>query len=740
MATINSTIVLEDRFSGVIHNILNAVNMTVATMESMQNTMGNSFDTSALNGVHEQLNEATIKTQEWEASIQQTANTANSLSAPIEKANQGIRNNAGEQEKFNRSVNNGVSNMDGLSKKIKSVAATYLSLQSVKKVFEISDDFTQTTARVDMMNQAFNKSNGTAKKTDDLVNLIYQSAQNARGEFGDMADVVARFGNNAKDAFSSQEEVVAFSNLIQKQMTIAGASTQEASNAMLQLSQALGSGVLRGDELNSIFEQAPNLIQSIADYLNVPMGKIREMAADGKLSADVVKAAIFNSADEINAKFSEMPMTWGQVFTLMKNTALMQFQPVLDKVNELANNQQFQEFASNMIGTLAGVANVALGLFEIMASAGSFVVDNWSWIAPIFIGVATAIGAICTAKAIYNMITAISNTLDAISTARSRLKAGASLAEATATSTAAGAQVGLNAALLACPITWIILGIIAIIAIIFVVIGAINKAKGETTSALGVILGAIFWVGALIVDFVIGVINGIIQFFWTLFVEPFIGIIEFVLNAANGGFDTFGDGVANLIGQIISWFLSLGKVVTAIIDAIFGTDWTSGLSALQSKVTAWGTNEKAITISHEAPQIKSRIGLKDAYSKGYNVGSNFQDKLSGFFGGGLNTDNIFDGKEYAGDYDIGKIPSNIASTADNTGKTADSLEITSEDLKYLRDIAEKEVVNRFTTAEIKVEMNNNNNISSDMDLDGVIDYLTVGVNDAMAKAAEGVHA
>ena len=251
IATINSTIVLQDNFSGVIHNILNAVNLTVSAMESMQSTMGASFDTSAFNGIHEQLNEATIKTQAWEAAIQKTADTTGNLSAPIESVNRGIKNNVDEQERFNHSVQNGASDMDGLNKRLKGMAATYISLQGVQQVLEISDNFAQTTARLDLMNQSFNKANNTAKKTDDLVNLVYQSAQNARGSFEDMASVVAKFGNNAKDAFGSQEEVVAFANLIQKQMTIAGASTQESSNAMLQLSQALGSGVLRGDELNS---------------------------------------------------------------------------------------------------------------------------------------------------------------------------------------------------------------------------------------------------------------------------------------------------------------------------------------------------------------------------------------------------------------------------------------------------------------------------------------------------------
>ena len=739
IATINSTIVLKDNFSGVIHNILNAVNLTVSAMESMQSTMGASFDTSAFNGIHEQLNEATIKTQAWEAAIQKTADTTGNLSAPIESVNRGIKNNVDEQERFNHSVQNGASDMDGLNKRLKGMAATYISLQGVQQVLEISDNFAQTTARLDLMNQSFNKANNTAKKTDDLVNLVYQSAQNARGSFEDMASVVAKFGNNAKDAFGSQEEVVAFANLIQKQMTIAGASTQESSNAMLQLSQALGSGVLRGDELNSIFEQAPNLIQSIADYLNVPIGKIREMAADGELSAGVVKAAIFNSADEINAKFSQMPMTWGQVFTAMKNTALMQFQPVLDKINELANNPQFQEFAANVIGSLATVANVVLTVFSIVASVGSFVADNWAIIGPIVYGVAAAIGVVCGAMIAYNTITKISAAIEAAKALASSIHS-ASLAMLTgATFSATVAQYGFNAALLACPLTWIVIAIIAVIAAIYAVIAIINKVKGTTISATGVIFGVITWLCTLITDIVIGLINGLIQLVWSQFVEPFIGIIEWILTAANGGFNSFGGAVANLIGHIISWFLSLGKIVTKIIDAIFGTDWTAGLSSLQDKVTAWGTNENSVKINLEAPEI-SRIGLKDSYKKGYILGTTVENKISSVFSKnnedtGLNFDDLTAG--YNSDFE--SLGNNVSDIAGNTGSIADSLEITSEDLKYLRDIAEKEAVNRFTTAEIRVEMTNNNSISSDMDLDGIVDYLAVGVNTAMEKAAEGVH-
>ena len=719
---------------------IQAVQQKIQQIESNPVNLGTSEANAGLEMLRSQLNQAVSLQSELNSAVENmdvgAANLAyNQLSRTVENTERFVRDNTDEQGRFNQKIQEGTNTSNKLASTIKNVAAAYLTTQTVGKIIDISDDLVSTTARINQMNDGL-------QSTDELMKLVYSAAQDSRGSFNDMADVVARFGNNAKDAFGSSEEVVAFANLIQKQMTIAGAAPQESANAMLQLSQALGSGVLRGDELNSIFEQAPNLIQSIADYLEVPIGKIREMAGNGELTADVVKSAIFNSADEINAKFSEMPMTWEQVFTAMKNTALMEFQPVLNKINDLANNQQFQEFAANAVGALATVANVVLTVFEVVGAVGGFIVDNWSIIGPVVYGVVAALAAYATYLGIVKAATLVKAGAEIVACLASFAHAAFTKAEASETAKATATQYGFNAALLACPLTWIVVAIIAVIAAIYMVIGWINKTKDTTISATGVIFGAVLWLGALIINYVIGLLNALIQYLWSIFVEPFIGIIEWVLTAANGGFNSFGGAVANLIGHIISWFLSLGKVVTKIIDAIFGTDWTAGLSSLQEQVTAWGTNDNAVQIELEAPEIK-RIGLKNAYKAGYGLGSKVQDKVSGFFSGGLDTSDIFSGAGYDGsygDYETGQIPSNIASTAENTGKAADSLEITSEDLKYLRDIAETEVVNRFTTAEIRVEMTNNNNISSDMDLDGVVDYLAAGVNNAMVIAAEGVHA
>ena len=461
---------------------LSAIQQRIQQIENNPVNVGADNANAELEQLRMQLNQAIQEQNSLNQAMQNMdVSAANDaylrLSQTVGNTERYIRDNVDEQGRFNQEISAGTQQANELTNTIKRAVAAYVSIQTVGKALNISDELVQTTSRLNMMNDG-------VQTTAELVNMVYAAAQDARGSFSQMADVVARFGNNAKDAFSSSEEVVAFADLIQKQMTIAGASTQEAANAELQLSQALGSGVLRGDELNSIFEQAPNLIQNIADYLDVPIGKIREMAADGELSADVVKAAIFSAADDINSKFNEMPMTWGQIWQSMQNTALIAFQPVLQRLNDLANSEAFQTFIQGAIEAMATLANILLNVFEVAASVGAFIGDNWSIIAPIIYGVIAALGAYLAIMGIVNAITAISAAIDATKAAADALAAGQTFLWTVQ-------QYGLNAALAACPITWIIVLIIALIAIIFAVCNAIAKMTGIANSGFGVITGGV---------------------------------------------------------------------------------------------------------------------------------------------------------------------------------------------------------------------------------------------------------
>lgn len=707
MATISTTIQLYDRVSAPINNMITALDNMCSAYENVEDSMNSGFNS---------------------AHIEATRQAINSAAQQMVELGNNIEDNEQHQQNFNNAVHQGQSAMDGLIGKALRLAAAYMG---VTKLGQMSDELTLTTARLDMMNDK-------VQTTPELLQMVYQSAQNARGSLNDMADVVARFGNNAKDAFSSSREVVDFANLIQKQMTIAGTGTQEASNAMLQLSQALGSGVLRGDELNSIFEQAPNLIQSIADYMDVPIGQIRAMAQEGKLSASIVKNAIFADADNINAKFEQMPMTWGQVWTMMGNAAVMKMQPVLDKINELANNQQFQTFASNSVDALVIVVGMLLIIMEIAGVIGSFIGDNWSIIKPIVMGIVTALG-------LYTAALILNNTIQGISAMMAGVKAAAEMMEAGATFTATAAQHGFNAALMACPLTWIILLIIAVIAAIYAVASAIAKMTGIANSGFGVITGGI---------------NVVIGFFVNLglvIANIALGIGNAIGALCSNMMTAFHNGICN----VQSWFYNLLSTALSVISGIaealnklpFVEFDYSGITNAASDYAAKASESAGNKQEYQDVGAAFNKGMstfdafkggwaKDAFKTGAAWGDGVADKISGVVNGltsgGFDTSNMFAGAGYqAGNYDAGKIPGNIADTAKNTGKAADSLSISAEDLKYLHDIAEREVINKFTTAEIKIEMTNHNNVNSDMDLDGIVDHLTSSVNEAMEAAARG---
>lgn len=717
MSSIQTAIELSDRMSAPLYNICTAVNMVISNFEALEYASSTAIDTSSMEEARQLLADGMVGLQD------------------ITSATESARR---KQEEYNQKIQAGSQHTDVLVNKVKSLVGAYVGISTVKNALDLSDELTQTTARLDMMVSQYNALNGTMQTTDELSQMIFLSAQNSRASYMDTAASVAKLGNNARDAFASTGEIVQFAELVNKQFTIAGASATESSNAFLQLTQALGSGVLRGDELNSIFEQAPNLIQTVADYMDVPIGKIREMASDGQITADIVKNAMFAAADDIDAKFNSMPLTWGQLWTQYSNLALKTFQPVLQRLNEMANDQHMQTALTGIMNALSGAATIALNVIDVMVTGGAYIVDNWSMIAPVIGGVAAALAIYNGALLLHNAYEAASNGLKMIAAIRSVAHGTATAAETAATTGASAAQIAFNAALYACPLTWIVLAIIAVIAAIYLVVAAINKVQGTTYSATGVICGLVATAGAFIVNTGVGLLNGLIQLIWSIFVEPFLGIVEWVLNVTNGGFDSFGGAVANLIGNIISWFLSLGEVVTKIIDAIFGTDWTAGLNALQNNVLAWGKNENAITLDREAPTIAYRASYSDAYNKGYDFGQGVENKVSDFFGGIKDLGNSGDTGALGSYGAASDMAANVANIAGDTSSISDSLDVSEEDLKYLRDIAEQEAINRFTTAEIKVDMSGmSNTVHNTNDLDGIVDGLTTRVLEAMEIVRDG---
>ena len=692
---------------------------------------------SSLNRAVQEQNELNTAMQNMDVSAANTAYL--NLSQTISGTERYIRDNTDGQGRFNQEIQEGTQQANELTGTIMRAVGAYVSIQGIGKVLNISDELVQSTSRLNMMNDG-------VQTTQELVNMVYAAAQDARGSFSEMVNVVARFGNNAKDAFSSSEEVVAFADLVQKQMTIAGAGTQEASNAMLQLSQALGSGVLRGDELNSIFEQAPNLIQSIADYLQVPIGEIHNMASEGELSADIVKAAIFASADEINAKFEEMPMTWGQIWSLFQNGALMAFQPVLQKINDIADSEAFQSFVNGAIEAMGVLANVVLDIFDLIGTVGSFIADNWSIISPIIYGVVGALAVYAAYLAIVKGIEIASAAASAVMAVGKGLYAAATMIATGATWAQTTAQLGLNSAMYACPIVWIIMLIIALIAVIFAVCNAIAKMTGVTQSGFGLICGVVSVGVAFIRNLVIGLINTVISLV--------VNLYNMLANFAAAFGVLFNDPVAAIKVIMLSLFDFIVGVVTkaaAMLDAVFGSNLADAVSQFQGKIqaeinatieNAGGNTAKTLNPSD---YMLDRVDYGDAFNSGALFGDGVVDAVENFsLSDVLGSTDIPNPQDYISGFD-GAITSsgvgdNLGSIADDTGAIKDSLEISEEDLKYLRDIAEQEAVNRYTVAEITIDQSGmQNTINSGDDIDGFMTKLTDSVNEAVDNMTEGVH-
>ena len=725
---------------------LSAIQQRIQQIENNPVNVGADNANAELEQLRMQLNQAIQEQNSLNQAMQNMdVSAANDaylrLSQTVGNTERYIRDNVDEQGRFNQEISAGTQQANELTNTIKRAVAAYISIQSVGKALNISDELVQTTSRLNMMNDG-------VQTTAELVNMVYAAAQDARGSFGQMADVVARFGNNATDAFSSSEEVVAFADLIQKQMTIAGASTQEAANAELQLSQALGSGVLRGDELNSIFEQAPNLIQNIADYLDVPIGKIREMAADGELSADVVKAAIFSAADDINSKFNEMPMTWGQIWQSMQNTALIAFQPVLQRLNDLANSEAFQTFIQGAIEAMATLANILLNIFELVGTVGGFIADNWSVISPIIYGVIAALAVYAAYLGIVKGIEIASAAATAIHSVAMSAKIGVMAALTGQTMAATAAQMGYNGALYACPVVWIIVLIIALIAVIMAVCSAIAKMTGIANSGFGVITGGV---------------NVVIQFFKNLgltVANIALGIGNAIAALASNMMTAFH----NAICSVQSWFYNLLSTALSVIEGICAALNKLPFVEFDYSGISSAADDYAAKASEAAGNKEDYQSISDAFNEGFTTFDAFQDgwESDAFNAGAAWGDGVADKVSNfslsdvfgqtdipnVGDYTSGfsdaiansGVGDGIGNIDDNTGKIKDSLDITEEDLKYLRDIAEQEAINRFTTAEINVDMSGmQNTVNSGDDIDGFMTKLTDSVNEAVDNMTEGVH-
>ncbi|TQX28002.1 tape measure protein, partial [Clostridioides difficile] len=528
MATIQTSIRIFDGMTPAFRNMTTSINTTINSLERLQGRLNNPLNAG---------------------NIQNSQQSLNNIENILTRIEQSIGKADEQQRKFNEDIDKGVGSTDRLFGNVKRLATTYLGLKTLGGLGSLSDQMTSTNARLAMINDGQLSDSGLNK-------MIFQSAERSRASYLDTAQIVSRIGMNAGSAFSSTREIVSFAEQLNKKFIIAGASTQEMSSALLQLTQGLGSGVLRGEELNAVFESAPNIIRSIADYLDVDIGKIRGMASEGMLTADIVKNSLLAASAETNKQFEQMPYTLGQIFTSIKNNAVMVFGAIQKKIEDTVSSKGFRTFITDVKDSLYVLGAVGFNVFSgfinllsspafqnffnVMIVGTSLVVQglgwiitqalnvvnvftqNWSIISPIIWGIVGAfiaykviISLVLIAQAIYTAITFTQCFVTALFTGELYVATKAMLIHQLMTLGVSRANVTLCATMI-----MVVAAVALVIAVIFVGVAIFNHFAGTSISATGVVVGCFYFLGACIYDVFAAAWN-IIMAFAEFFVNSF---------------------------------------------------------------------------------------------------------------------------------------------------------------------------------------------------------------------------
>lgn len=605
MAQIREELTLVDKFSAQFTKFIAMAEKAEASIDQLQASLGNIETASA-----------------------QTAVSVGALASGFSRAGEEAEQVKFKQFDIKNATDQTARSTDALLSRVRQLASAYLGMKGVSWFIQTSDALSNATARIERMNDGL-------QTTEQLQASIFRAAQDTRTSYTSMLDSVSRLGTLAGEAFSSSAEVVAFAEQLGKQFALAGTSAEGQAAAMLQLTQAMGSGVLRGEELNSVLEQAPNIVQTIADYMGTTVAGVRELASDGQVTADVVKNALLSAAAETNAAFEEIPMNFSQAWTMASNAAVKAFQPAMEKARDLLNSELGQQALDGLVAGFQALGTAASYVIDLIGSGAQFIADNWSVVSAILVGIGAA----------------------------ALVAGGAMVASGLAS---AAAWMAAN---------WPLVLIAAAVALVIY----LARAAGATWEEIGGVIGGVF------MSLYAAVMNQLIIPAW----NQFANFANFIGNLFNDPVAAVKVLFLDMADTVLGYLSTIAHAIEDLINKIPGiqVNLTSGLDNFRSKIQAASQEVKDASGWVEYVKKMDYIDYSDAWDRGYAAGENIAGGIAGF-----DLSSMLDG---SGASSLSISSPDLSSIASDTSDIKKAVSLSEEDLSMLADMAERRYVNNI---------------------------------------------
>lgn len=796
MASIMTAIELQDRFSSVLYGVIDTVNIAISSMYDMSEAMNTGIDTSALQAAQDKIVQTTAALDRMNAAMEEP-NGSLPIGQEMEEVHQQINNNIEAQNRFNDTIadcHSKVVQVDsGFKGWEKAIVVANNALGLVKNVLGDAGvmDMSGAFGRIDTMNR-FQKTITTMTGDAGLAEAALAKLKDVTVGTAYGLDVASKatqgFITRGMSLGAATEQIRIWADAV----SFYGEGTNEQLESVVDaIGKMYSKGTVEADQLDRLFDAGIGAAEIYANAVGESVSDVKDQLSDGTIAAADFISVVSQAMDSglSNGAAKTAGDTWATTFANVGAAINRGWVDIIENLDaELASHglpstmemvQMFGQTVENTLSTVAGymgmVVELAMNIGNAMTEAGSFVSDNWSIIAPLVSAAAIALMAYVVALGIYNIAQGISNIQTAISTVQKYSHAKAILANAAAysvetvkTAEATVAQAGFNTMLAACPLTWIILLIIAVVAAIFMVVAAINKATGSTISALGIICGAISVAIAFVDNIYTGLVNAIIGIG--------ISLWNLIVNFVNAFALIFNDPIASIEVLFLNLFNFIVEVVqsaASLLDTLFGTNLADAVGGFQDKVQAKidsvieeNGGYKVLETKDASDYQLERKTYADAWNTGYDFGEGVQNKISDKISGLKDFLNPSDGllggndhqKDYSsilGDSSLGNIAGNTGDIAGNTGslddiagntgntaedtaRIADAVDITDDDLKYLRDIAERDIIDRTVFTKVEVNMGGvTNQVNNMSDLDDIADRLNGVLQEQIMISAEG---